>query len=78
VYNNGMNEEHDARKLIKLGTPEQRLREAIAMHEIEDSPLSEEQISMFRMFEREDWSAQKRLDYLNQRHQNSTQSDAAE
>lgn len=47
----------------------QRLREAIALHEIEGNPLDAEQIAMFEMFEREGWSDERALAYILALHQ---------
>ncbi len=47
----------------------QRLREAVALHEIEGNPLDPEQIAMFEMFEREGWSDERALAHILKRHQ---------
>ena len=41
-----------------------RLREAIALHAIEDNPLRPEEIGMFETFEREGWSPDQRRAYI--------------
>lgn len=64
MYNEVMSTKDNQRRLIQLGTPEQRLREAIAMHEIEGNPLTEEDIAMFEMFQRENWAHEKRRAYI--------------
>ena len=48
---------------------QQRLKEAIRLHEIEGNPLDAEQVSMFHMFEREGWSDEQRLAHLRERAQ---------
>lgn len=45
-----------------------RVREAIALQEIEGNPLNAEQIAMFEMFEREGWSDEQALTHLAERH----------
>ena len=44
-------------------------RRLVAMHlqEIESNPLSDDQIEMFEMFEREGWSHDRRLSYILER-----------
>ena len=42
----------------------QALREAIHLQEMEDNPLTAEEVAMFEMFEREGWSAEKRREYI--------------
>jgi hypothetical protein len=42
----------------------QRLREAIALQDIEGNPLDADQIAMFEMFEREGWSFEQRRAHL--------------
>ena len=41
-----------------------RLNWAIAMQRIEDNPLTAEEVAMFAVFEREGWSADKRLAHI--------------
>ena len=45
---------------------EARERRLDAMHlqEIEENPLSNDQVAMFEMFEREAWSHERRLAYI--------------
>lgn len=43
---------------------EQELREAITLHEIEDNPLTSEEIDMFTMFKREGWSEERCREYI--------------
>ena len=59
-----MSKNDQQRRLIQLGTPEQRLRETIALHEIEGNPLTNEDIAMLEMFQRENWSHEKRRAYI--------------
>ncbi len=47
------------------------LREAIAVQIIEENPLDAEQIAMFEMFERENWSHENRRAFLADRAQRS-------
>ena len=42
----------------------QRLREAVALHEIEGNPLTPDEVAMFEMFEREGWSPEQRRAYI--------------
>ncbi len=58
-----------SQKHAELG---QELREAITLHEIEDNPLTSEEIEMFAMFKREGWSVEMCREYiLEQLAQNS-------
>ena len=45
-------------------TPAIRLREIIREQQIESNPLSEADISMFEMFEREGWDGDRRQAYM--------------
>lgn len=47
---------------------EKRLREAIALHEIEGNALTPDQIAMFEMFDREGWTDEDALAHILQRH----------
>ena len=49
----------------------QRLREAVALQNIEGNPLDADQIAMFEMFEREGWSDEQALAHILKRHQRS-------
>ena len=40
------------------------LREAINLQNIESNPLTKREIEMFAMFEREDWSPERRRAYI--------------
>ena len=44
-----------------------RRLEAMAMQEIEGNPLSQDQVEMFEMFERERWSHERCLAYVLER-----------
>ncbi len=58
---------------------QQRLAEAIRLHEIEGNPLDEDDISLFEMFEREGWSHERRRKYIiAQAKSDAPVSDAAE
>lgn len=48
----------------KLSIASKRLREAMAMQEIEGNPLDAADIAMFEMFEREGWSHERRRAYI--------------
>jgi hypothetical protein len=43
---------------------EHRFREACALQEIEENPLTAEEVAMFEMFRREGWSDERRRAYL--------------
>ncbi len=45
---------------------QKRLRQAMAMQEIEGNPLTPDEVEMFEMFDREGWSGEQQQDYLNQ------------
>jgi len=45
---------------------QERRLEAMHLQEIEGNPLTDEEVEMFEMFERERWSTQKCLDYITQ------------
>jgi len=49
---------------IKLNT---RYAEALHLQSIEGNPLNADQIAMFQMFEKENWSQEKRLAYIKER-----------
>ena len=42
----------------------QRRLAAMRLQEIEGNPLSADQVAMFEMFEREDWTPDQRLAYI--------------
>lgn len=45
----------------------ERRLEAMHLQEVEDNPLSAEDIAMFEMFERERWSYARRHEYVMER-----------
>jgi len=51
----------------------QQLAEAINMHEVEGNALSNDQIAMFEMFEREGWAHEKRRAYILARYKNRSE-----
>ena len=55
-----------------------RLNVAIKLHEIEGNPLSKNDIAMFEMFERENWTFEKRHHYIKSRYINDDTTLAAE
>jgi hypothetical protein len=57
---------------------EHRFREACALQEIENNPLTPEQIAMFQMFRREGWSDERRRAFLAARAHKSASDFAAE
>ena len=46
----------------------QRLREAVALHEIEGNPLTRDEVAMFEMFEREGWTDEQVRAHIIQLH----------
>jgi len=56
-------------RLSPIAVRASRLRRIEAMHlqEIEDNPLSPEQVAMFEMFEREAWSHERCRAYIRDR-----------
>lgn len=57
---------------------EHRFREARALQEIENNPLTPEEIAMFEMFRREGWSDERRRAYLAERAKKQASDLAAE
>ena len=57
---------------------EHRLREACALQEIENNPLTPEEIAMFEMFRREGWSDERVLKFLGARARKQASDLAAE
>lgn len=47
-----------------------RLKVAIALHEIEGNPLSQEEVDMFEMFDREGWSHEKSRAFILDKYKN--------
>lgn len=78
MYNEPMEKDDRHRELMKIGTAEERFREALRLHEIEGNPLDDEQIAMFEMFRSEGWSHEMRRKFLIQRATSGTQSDESE
>ena len=54
---------------VECSLDEAKGRRLVAMHlqHIEGNPLNAEEIAMFEMFERESWSHDRRLAYINER-----------
>ena len=48
----------------KTSVRQQRLAEAIRLHEIEGNPLDAEDLALFEMFERKGWSHERRRKYI--------------
>jgi len=48
----------------EIAAARKRRLEAMHLQEIEGNPLSEEEIAMFEMFEREGWDHERRLAYV--------------
>ena len=44
-----------------------KLREAVHLQALEGNPLQPDEIAMFEMFERENWSDARRRDYIHHR-----------
>lgn len=65
-----------AHNFIDLENARKRRLQAMAMQEIEGNPLSADQVEMFEMFERENWSHARRKTYLDQKFETSRQSAA--
>ncbi|MCE9520982.1 MAG: hypothetical protein K8S25_00955 [Alphaproteobacteria bacterium] len=57
---------------------ETRFREACALQEIENNPLTPEEIAMFEMFRREGWSDDRVLEFLGTRARKQASDLAAE
>jgi len=57
---------------------EHRFREACSLQEIEDNPLTPEEIAMFEMFRREGWNDERRRSYLTARAKKSASDIVAE
>ena len=57
---------------------EHRFREACALQEIENNPLTSEEIAMFEMFNREGWSDERVLEFLGARARKQASDLAAE
>ncbi len=45
----------------------QWMREAMRLQEIEGNPLNAEQVAMFEMFERENWTQEQRIAHIRKR-----------
>jgi hypothetical protein len=52
---------------IDVEVSRKRRLQAMAMQEIEGNPLSDDQVAMFEMFEREGWSYERRRRFLDER-----------
>ena len=48
----------------EYGTSAHRRAEAFACHAIESNPMTDEDIAMFDMFDREGWSNEQRIAYI--------------
>lgn len=46
---------------------QKRLRQAMAMQEIEGNPLSDDQIEMFAMFDKEGWSSADQQAHIDEK-----------
>jgi hypothetical protein len=57
---------------------ESRFREACALQEIENNPLTPEEIAMFETFRREGWSDERVLEFLGARARKQASDLAAE
>jgi hypothetical protein len=57
---------------------EHRFREACALQEIENNPLTPEEIAMFEMFRSEGWSDERVLEFLGARARKQASDLAAE
>lgn len=53
-----------------------RRRVATHLQELEDNPLDAEQIAMFEMFDRENWSHEQRLAHIRRRAEAAAKVDA--
>jgi hypothetical protein len=49
-----------AHEFLSPSESQKRLRQAMAMQEIEGNPLTPEEVEMFEMFDREGWSSEQR------------------
>lgn len=69
-----------AKKLSSDEIASAKERRLVAMHlqKIESNPLSDDQIEMFEMFEREGWSHDRRLAYVLERAKAGSAISAAE
>lgn len=56
--------DEDLKSQQEKAARDQRFREGLKLHEIENNPLDAEDIAMFEMFEREGWSHEKRRAYI--------------
>ncbi len=54
----------DLSSLLSDVSARDRRRVGMRLHEIEGNPLNAEDIAMFRMFDREGWSSERRLAYI--------------
>ncbi len=48
----------------RASRPSERLQEAFPLQALEGNPLTEGELAMFEMFEREGWSHERRRDYI--------------
>lgn len=55
-----------------------KLRVAMRLQALEGNPLSVDQVSMFEMFEREDWPQEQRMAYIQERAAEAARVPAAE
>ena len=56
----------------------QLLTEAMHLQAMEDNPLDADQVAMFKMFEREGWTHEKRLAHIRKRVKSAVMVSAAE
>ena len=63
--------EHARLTPAEIADAHQRRLEAMRLQEIEGNPLSEDQVAMFEMFEREGWSHERVRAYLLARAENA-------
>lgn len=61
--------ENEGKKISERELAERRRRGKVAMHlqEIEDNPLTPEEVEMFEMFDRERWSDERCHEYIMNR-----------
>ena len=56
--------EKDRLSPSEVAEARERRLDAMHLQEIEENPLSNDQVAMFEMFEREAWSHERRLAYI--------------
>lgn len=57
---------------------ELRFREASHLQAMESNPLNPDQIAMFKMFDREGWTPERRLEHLRRRAEETAKATIAE